>query len=1036
MSEPRKLDAEELLAHAGWVRALAARLARDHDEADDVAQDALASAIASPPRAAGSVRSWLGRVVGNALRSRRRAERRRSDHEALASEWARPRHGRDPDLLAQLEEQQRLARLVRELPEPYRSVVLARYYRGESAARIARRTGVPAGTVRSQLARGLALLRRRFVEARGGDANAALALAAAARGPDGLALSTTMLSIAQGTLAVKTSTKLIAGGVAAAALLGWFYRLDGPGDRPDEPHGNARAGGPADLVAPSPPEEAVPAEPEASEAAPGRARAVLEAEADEAAGSRGAIGRTAVLTARVVGPSGDPLAGAVLRYLDERRPDHHAASPPAAADGAVELSLPEEALVFWMGGGVAHSTFSVEARDHGLHFLLATPALDERTDLGEIALVPGGRISGTVVDEHGAPRAGARVYFAGVQLGADPASARLAGPPRDDLSPGAPRLPGATTDADGRFTVPFAAAGPGRLWARGPEGPWAYGEPTEVAPGRERSGLRLELATPGDEHFITGRVLDPAGAPAAGVDVYHTPLDAFGYDTKTETDGGGDFRFTVESSSPYVLAVRDGERRWRVAVIQGVLAGQHVEIQLEEARWIEVTVVDGDGQPVEEPYVAARTTGLGDVWSHGPEQAGPGVVRVCVPEQPFHLDVYATGFRDAELGPFDPDTVPLEHGVRLEREPSFSGRVLAGGEPVAGATVNVCRLHEHRRVRTEGFQMRYDVGFTSRGVETDAGGRFEAPAGAARGTFLLAARAEGWALAEWGPFELDGEGLRGVELVLTPGGSIAGTLRMPAGRDPGGQLIVTSRGDGLVHRVRTGADGSYRFDGLTPGPWRVEHRRREQEQVWTIVQKDEIVPVEWNCQVFEGSTTRHDIDLTADALAVFTGRLTVEGAPAAGWTATLQRRGDHERRDERGTVLDADGRFELRDEPGDYRLVLEAPPVPGAPALELQAAVTLALPTGEEHPPWERHLRLGTLFGTAVAATTLRFRVGDDGASVTGVFEAPAGPFEVRVPSGEGVLERREPAPVRHVPWTELGRLELLPGRAVEADVE
>lgn len=98
--------------------------------------------------------------------------------------------------------------------------------------------------------------------------------------------------------------------------------------------------------------------------------------------------------------------------------------------------------------------------------------------------------------------------------------------------------------------------------------------------------------------------------------------------------------------------------------------------------------------------------------------------------------------------------------------------------------------------------------------------------------------------------------------------------------------------------------------------------------------------------------------------------------------------------------------------------------------------MTLALPTGEEHPPWERHLRLGTLFGTAVAATTLRFRVGDDGASVTGVFEAPAGPFEVRVPSGEGVLERREPAPVRHVPWTELGRLELLPGRAVEADVE
>jgi DNA-directed RNA polymerase specialized sigma24 family protein len=134
MPDPARLDADALLEHAGWVRALAARLARDQAEADDAAQDALAAALARPPRAGRPVRPWLGRVLGNALRARRRAEGRRAVHEAASARQRTQadgeRTGDAASLLEVLEQQRRLTDLVADLPEPYRAAILARYFRG------------------------------------------------------------------------------------------------------------------------------------------------------------------------------------------------------------------------------------------------------------------------------------------------------------------------------------------------------------------------------------------------------------------------------------------------------------------------------------------------------------------------------------------------------------------------------------------------------------------------------------------------------------------------------------------------------------------------------------------------------------------------------------------------------------------------------------------------------------------------------------------------------------------------------------------
>ena len=74
MGEPTsRMDAEvhadELLAHAGWLHGLAARLVRDPERAADVVQDTWLVALERPPRGRGAaLRRWLGAVARNLAR--------------------------------------------------------------------------------------------------------------------------------------------------------------------------------------------------------------------------------------------------------------------------------------------------------------------------------------------------------------------------------------------------------------------------------------------------------------------------------------------------------------------------------------------------------------------------------------------------------------------------------------------------------------------------------------------------------------------------------------------------------------------------------------------------------------------------------------------------------------------------------------------------------------------------------------------------------------------------------------------------------
>ena len=175
---------QTLLAQEGWVRDLARRLVRDPHLADDLAQEAYLAALEDPTPGYRSLRSWLATVLRNRLRERLRREERRTARERAAA-----RDDRAPSTLELVERvsiHQEVVEAVMGLPEHYRATLLLRYYEGLTPTAIAAAQGVPVSTVKTRLARGLALMRERLDERHGGDRRAwvvaLLPLARAERG--------------------------------------------------------------------------------------------------------------------------------------------------------------------------------------------------------------------------------------------------------------------------------------------------------------------------------------------------------------------------------------------------------------------------------------------------------------------------------------------------------------------------------------------------------------------------------------------------------------------------------------------------------------------------------------------------------------------------------------------------------------------------------------------------------------------------------------------------------------------------------------
>ena len=149
---PLGLDPDQLAAQYGWVRAVARNLVRDPWGAEDVTQETLLAALASPPPDVPDdqrLRAWLGRVAFNLSRlGVRQGARRRAREVREARAEAMPSVSDELESAATVSA---LSRAIGELSEPDRRVVMMRYFDGLSTAAIAAHTGVSELAVRKRL---------------------------------------------------------------------------------------------------------------------------------------------------------------------------------------------------------------------------------------------------------------------------------------------------------------------------------------------------------------------------------------------------------------------------------------------------------------------------------------------------------------------------------------------------------------------------------------------------------------------------------------------------------------------------------------------------------------------------------------------------------------------------------------------------------------------------------------------------------------------------------------------------------------------
>lgn len=240
---------DELVSHAGFLRALARGMLADEHLAEDVVQQAFLRALARPPAERGFLGAWLARVVRNLALNARRGEERRSARERMAArDEVDAAHERATlELLLQRE----VAAALAELGEPYRAVVHLRYFRSLSVARIAEELALTPKVVETRLARAHELLRRRLARAWDEQDERARALWLAALPSAGKILG--------GVLMTK---QLVLVGVGGALLVGLVFTWRAFEVSP------ARGEAPALVVEPSP----VPAEAPRVEAERGEAR--------------------------------------------------------------------------------------------------------------------------------------------------------------------------------------------------------------------------------------------------------------------------------------------------------------------------------------------------------------------------------------------------------------------------------------------------------------------------------------------------------------------------------------------------------------------------------------------------------------------------------------------------------------------------------------------------------------------------------------------------------------------------------------------
>jgi RNA polymerase sigma-70 factor (ECF subfamily) len=147
--------------HQRMVFSLALRVTGESGVAEEVAQDAFLALFRSGDRLESEdhVRFWLRRVTVH--RATDALRRRSRQPESSAEEWMEEDHTEENSAALNAAVVALLEELLRALPEAMRVAVVLRYQEEMSPPEIAALLGQPLATVKSNLQRGLQMLRRK-----------------------------------------------------------------------------------------------------------------------------------------------------------------------------------------------------------------------------------------------------------------------------------------------------------------------------------------------------------------------------------------------------------------------------------------------------------------------------------------------------------------------------------------------------------------------------------------------------------------------------------------------------------------------------------------------------------------------------------------------------------------------------------------------------------------------------------------------------------------------------------------------------------